>query len=46
MRLSVETYDLVQKFGNEKAFKLLKNAGFEVVDYSLYWDSEGWLMLS
>ena len=44
MRLSVETYDLVQKFGNEKAFRLLKNAGFAVVDYSLYWDSEGWLM--
>lgn len=44
MRLSVETYDLVQKFGYEKTFKLLKNAGFGVVDYSLYWDSEGWLM--
>lgn len=44
MRLSIETYDLVQKFGYQKAFQLLKAAGFEAVDYSLYWDYEGWLM--
>jgi len=44
MRLSVETYHLEQKFGYEKAFKMLKSAGFEAVDYSLYWDLEGWLM--
>ncbi|MBQ8880796.1 MAG: sugar phosphate isomerase/epimerase [Oscillospiraceae bacterium] len=44
MRLSVETYHLEQKFGYEKAFKMLKEAGFEAVDYSLYWDLEGWLM--
>lgn len=44
MRLSVETYHLEQKFGYEKAFQMLKKAGFEAVDYSLYWDMEGWLM--
>lgn len=44
MRLSVETYDLVVKFGYKKTFEMLKNAGFGVVDYSLYWDDEGWLM--
>jgi len=44
MRLSVESYHLVQKFGHKKAFQMLKKAGFEAVDYSLYWDTEGWLM--
>lgn len=44
MRLSVETYHLEQKFGYKKAFEMLKKAGFEAVDYSLYWDLEGWLM--
>lgn len=44
MRLSIESYHLVEKFGCEKAFAMLKNAGFEAVDYSLYWDLEGWLM--
>lgn len=44
MRLSVESYHLEQKFGYKKAFEMLKKAGFEAVDYSLYWDLEGWLM--
>lgn len=44
MRLSIESYHLVEKFGCEKAFRMLKSAGFEAVDYSLYWDLEGWLM--
>lgn len=44
MRLSVESYHLVEKFGCKKAFQMLKNAGFDAVDFSLYWDMEGWLM--
>ena len=44
MRLSVETYHLALKFGYEKAFKMLKEAGFDAVDFSLYWENEGWLM--
>ncbi len=40
MKLSVETYVLVKRYGEEKAFRLIKEAGFDSVDYSFYWPSE------
>lgn len=36
MRLSIETYGLLNRFDDEAAFTLLKNAGFDACDYSLY----------
>lgn len=36
MRLSVETYTLDLKYGYEKTIKMLKEAGFDSVDYSFY----------
>ncbi|MBQ8231724.1 MAG: sugar phosphate isomerase/epimerase [Lachnospiraceae bacterium] len=40
MKLSVETYTLHRRYGDEKAIKMLKKAGFESIDYSFYWLSE------
>lgn len=37
MRLSVETHSLREAFGDEKAIKMIKDAGFDAFDYSFYW---------
>ncbi len=37
MICSIETYSTVQKVGEEQALHLIKEAGFEGVDYSFYW---------
>ena len=44
MKLSIESYHLVEKFGYRKAFSLIKAAGFEAVDFSLYYDATHWLL--
>lgn len=40
MKLSVEVYELIKKFGDYKAAELVKEAGFDAIDYSYYWDNE------
>lgn len=40
MRLSVETYIISKKFGDEKAIEMIKEAGFDCIDYSFYWFKE------
>lgn len=40
MQMSVELYTLSQKFGDEKAIDLAKEAGFDAIDYSYYWGNE------
>lgn len=40
MKLSIETCDIVKRFGEEKAFEMIKNAGFDCIDYSFYWLDE------
>ncbi len=37
MQLSIETYNITKRFGEEKAFKMIKSAGFDSVDYSFYY---------
>ncbi len=37
MILSVETVSVSERFGDERAFELIKEAGFDGVDYSFYW---------
>ena len=34
MKLSVELYTLSQRFGDQKAIEIAKNAGFDAIDYS------------
>ena len=36
MLLSTETNSIVKRFGQEKAFEMLKNAGFDACDFSFY----------
>lgn len=40
MKLSVESYVLCGKFGDFAGFDAIKNAGFDAVDYSYYWNNE------
>lgn len=40
MKLSVELSALTVKFGDYKAAELAKDAGFDAIDYSYYWDGE------
>lgn len=40
MKLSVEIYELIKKFGDYKAVEIVKEAGFDAIDYSYYWDNE------
>ncbi len=40
MKISIDTYVLRTRYGDEKAFRMLKEAGFEAVDYSFNWISE------
>jgi hypothetical protein len=35
MKLSVSTWCLEKRFGYEKAFEMIKNAGFDAIDYNL-----------
>lgn len=37
MKLSTETYVLREKFGDKAAIEMIKNAGFDCYDYSMYW---------
>lgn len=34
MRLSIDTYVLRSRYGDEKAIRMLKEAGFDGIDYS------------
>lgn len=36
MKLGMDTWVLVQKFGEQKAFELLKQAGYDGIDYTCY----------
>ena len=40
MKLSLESYNLILKFGAQEGFKLIKQAGFDCVDMSYYWQEE------
>lgn len=40
MKLSVELSALTVKFGDYKAVEFAKEAGFDAIDYSYYWDGE------
>lgn len=41
MKLSMESYNLVLNFGAYEGFKLIKEAGFDCVDMSYYYQKEG-----
>ncbi len=40
MKLSMETYTLLEKFDEESSFAMLKAAGFDSIDFSFYWLSD------
>lgn len=40
MKLSVETYTLSKNFGDFKAIEIIKNAGFDAIDYSFFYEKE------
>lgn len=40
MKLAIETYALREKFGDEQALRLIREAGFDGVDYSYYYTPE------
>ena len=40
MKLSVEPYSVAKIFGDLKAIELIKQAGFEAIDYSYYYEKE------
>lgn len=40
MKISVEIYTLAEKFGDFKAIEILKEAGFDAVDYSYYYNKD------
>lgn len=44
MKLSMETYTLRNLYGDQKAFAMLKQAGFDGVDYSFYLYNDPWYM--
>lgn len=46
MKLSIETYVLAKKFGDFEGLRFIKNAGFDCVDMSYYWTTEGSELLS
>ena len=37
MKLAIETYAIREKFGDEQAIRLIKEAGFDGIDYSFYY---------
>lgn len=40
MKLSVELYSVAAKFGDHKAIELIKQAGFDAIDFSYYYERE------
>ena len=40
MKLSIESYTLMQKLGDFKGLEAIKKAGFDCVDMSYYWQNE------
>ena len=46
MKLAMENYVLRCRYGDEKAIKMIKEAGFDAIDYSFYWTDENTDMLS
>ena len=40
MRLSVDSYAVRERFGDETAITMLSEAGFDAIDYSMYWWKE------
>lgn len=36
MITAIETYTLAERFGDKKAIEMIKEAGFEAIDYSFY----------
>ena len=40
MKLAIETYVPREKFGDLKGLEVIKEAGFDAVDYSFYWTKE------
>lgn len=40
MNLSVELYSVTKHFGDHKAVELIKQAGFDAIDYSYYYEKE------
>ncbi len=40
MKLSVELYTLSQRLGDLAAIDMVKNTGFDAIDYSYYWNNE------
>lgn len=40
MNLSVETYVMRERFSDETAIEMIKKAGFDCYDYSMYWMTE------
>ena len=45
MKLSVETYIFRERFDDQTAIQMIKDAGFDAFDYSMYWMSDGKDML-
>jgi len=40
MKISMELYTLAQRFGDIKAMEMAKQAGFDAIDYSYYYEKE------
>lgn len=40
MRLLVENFELIKKLGEEEALRLIREAGFDGIDYSYYWSKD------
>lgn len=40
MKLSVELYTLAEHYGDKKAIEIVKEAGFDAIDYSYYYNKE------
>ena len=40
MKLSVELYTVAKHYGDKKAIEIVKDAGFDAIDYSYYYDKE------
>ena len=45
MKLSLEAYGAMSKFGDLEGLELIKKAGFDCVDMSYYWQEEGSALL-
>jgi len=40
MKISMELYDIAQRFGDFRAVEMAKEAGFDAIDYSYFYDKE------